>query len=217
MEKLKMAAKTVKTFVFIVVFLSKISGEKPLNCRLADSLPKLSEVSLQKRDGMRLSEIAREQLQELAAVIAQLSEADFTTALPLLDQATLGKHVRHTLEFHQCFLTREQSFCYDDRMRNPLLEQAPEEALKHIDWLMDRLRFVQLDRIISMEVRYGTARFEVTTSVQRELAFLIEHTVHHNAILRMALCASFPHIRFEPEFGYADSTIRFLEQSKTAI
>lgn len=188
-----------------------------MNCRLADSLPKKGEVSLHKRTGMRLSEIAIEQLQELAAVITQLTDADFTTELPLLDQATIGKHVRHTLEFHQCFLTREQSFCYDDRLRNPLLEQSPEEALTQIEWLMDRLRFVQLDRVISMEVRYGSTRFAVTTSIQRELAFLIEHTVHHNAILRMALCASFPQVRFEPEFGYADSTIRFLEQSKTAI
>lgn len=166
---------------------------------------------------MRLSGIAIEQLEELAAIITQLSEEDYTTPLPLLDQTSLGKHVRHTLEFHQCFLTREASFCYDDRSRNPVLEDSPAEALKQIEWLVDRLRFVQLDRVIEMEVRYGTTRFNVTTSVQRELAFLIEHTVHHNAILRMALCACFSHVRFAPEFGYADSTIRFLEQNKTAI
>lgn len=166
---------------------------------------------------MRLSVIAIEQLEELATIITQLSEEDYTSSLPLLDQASLGKHIRHTLEFHQCFLYREKTFCYDDRSRNPLLEASPETALKLIHQLVDRLRFVQLDRVIEMEVRYGNARFSVTTSVQRELAFLIEHMVHHNAILRMALSACFPHIRFEPEFGYADSTIRYLEHNKTAI
>jgi hypothetical protein len=41
--------------------------------------------------------------------------------------------------------------------------------------------------------------------------------VHHKAILRMALNQYFPQVQFDASFGYADSTIRFLEQTKVAI
>jgi hypothetical protein len=98
-----------------------------------------------------------------------------------------------------------------------MLEEVREEAFSYIDALGIRLRFVQLDRILNMSVQYGEHELQVTTSVQREMAFLIEHTVHHMAILRIALTSCFPHVRYNPEFGYADSTIRFREQTKIAI
>lgn len=166
---------------------------------------------------MILTDIAILQLEELSAVIEQLSEADYTAALPLLDHVSLGKHVRHTLEFHQCFLDRKEQLCYDDRSREIRLEESPAEALEQIALLVYRLRFIQLDKVFEMKVQYGNSAVSVTSSVQRELAFLIEHTVHHNAILRMALTMFYPHVQFNQEFGYADSTIRYLQQNKTAV
>ncbi|MDH4472581.1 MAG: hypothetical protein QE487_08215 [Fluviicola sp.] len=166
---------------------------------------------------MVLSTIAIRQLEALSAIIEQLSDEDYSLELPLLEGTSLGKHIRHTLEFHQCLFAEKKVVSYDNRQRNVLLETDRMEALNCIDELISRLRFVQLDKVIQLSVQYGSETIVVTSSVKREMAFLIEHTVHHKAILRMALNQYFPLVTFDPSFGYADSTIRFLEQTKVAI
>lgn len=171
----------------------------------------------QKHVNMVLSAIAIRQLEDLSAIIEQLSDEDFRLELPLLEGASLGKHIRHTLEFHQCLFAEKKVISYDNRHRNVLLETDRTEAIHCIDALISRLRFVQLDKVLHLSVQYGAETIIVTSSVKREMAFLIEHTVHHKAILRMALNQYFPHVTFDASFGYADSTIRFLEQTKVAI
>ncbi|HLP56741.1 MAG TPA: hypothetical protein VK151_17010 [Fluviicola sp.] len=166
---------------------------------------------------MVLSTISIRQLEALSAIIEQLSEEDFRAELPLLEGTSIGKHIRHTLEFHQCLFAEKKVVSYDDRDRNVSLETDRQAAMNCIDGLISRLRFVQLDKVIHLSVQYGSETIIVTSSVKREMAFLIEHTVHHKAILRMALNQYFPQVQFDPSFGYADSTIRFLEQTKVAI
>jgi hypothetical protein len=166
---------------------------------------------------MVLSTIAIRQLEALTAIIEQLSDEDYSLELPLLEGTSLGKHIRHTLEFHQCLFAEKKFVSYDNRQRNVLLETDRVEAINCIDELISRLRFVQLDKVIHLSVQYGAETVVVTSSVKREMAFLIEHTVHHKAILRMALNQYFPLVAFDQSFGYADSTIRFLEQTKVAI
>lgn len=166
---------------------------------------------------MVLSTIAIRQLEDLSAIIEQLSDEDFRMELPLLEGTSLGKHIRHTLEFHQCLFAKQKVVSYDNRHRNVLLETDRNEAINCIDELISRLRFVQLDNVLHLSVQYGPETIIVTSSLKREMAFLIEHTVHHKAILRIALKHYFPQITFDASFGYADSTIRFLEQTKVAI
>lgn len=166
---------------------------------------------------MVLSTIAIRQLEALSAIIEQLSDEDFRLELPMLEGTSLGKHIRHTLEFHQCLFAEQPIISYDNRQRNALLETDRSEAIHCIEELITRLRFVQLDKVLQLSVQYGAETILVTSSVKREMAFLIEHTVHHKAILRMALNQYFPQVTFDASFGYADSTIRFLEQTKVAI
>jgi uncharacterized damage-inducible protein DinB len=55
---------------------------------------------------------------------------------------------------------------------------------------------------------------EVETSVGRELAFVLSHTIHHNAligVMAMLLGAPLP-----DRFGYAPSTIAHLEKRSCA-
>jgi hypothetical protein len=166
---------------------------------------------------MVLSNIAISQLNDLRNVLEQLTDEAFVQELPLLDHTSIGKHIRHTLEFHQCLFSETELLSYDDRERNTMLETQREAAITFTEQLNTRLRFVQLDRILMMSVRYGDETIPVTTSLKREMAFLIEHTVHHMAILRIALTAYFPEIRVDAGFGYADSTIRFMQKTKVAI
>lgn len=166
---------------------------------------------------MVLKEVAIHQLQTLKAILIQLSEKEYVLPLDLLDGISLGKHVRHTLEFHQCLMQDLNTISYDSRERNPVLESNPLSAIEQIDYLSGQLRFIEHDRALHLSVDYADTSTVVHSTLLRELAFLIEHTVHHFAIMRIALTACFRGIAFEPTFGYADSTIRFHHQSKVAI
>ncbi len=160
-----------------------------------------------------LSTIAIHQLESIRAILEQLSTEEFIRPLPLLEGTSIGKHIRHTLEFHQCLFEESAVISYDNRSRNEALENNLEDAQECLDWLITHLKFVQVDRVLNLTVQYGESVEVITSSMKRELTFLIEHTVHHMAILRIALNTCFPAIQYEKTFGYADSTVRFLQQS----
>jgi len=164
-----------------------------------------------------LSTIAIQQLESIRAILEQLSSDEFMQPLPLLEGTSIGKHIRHTLEFHQCLFEESAVISYDNRSRNVALETNLEDAIECLDWLITHLKFIPADRALNMTVQYGEFVESITSSMKRELTFLIEHTVHHMAILRIALNACFPAVQFEQTFGYADSTVRFLQDSKVAI
>jgi uncharacterized damage-inducible protein DinB len=55
---------------------------------------------------------------------------------------------------------------------------------------------------------------KVTTTFQRELTYLIEHSIHHLAIISIALRDSFATIEVPKYFGVAFSTIIHQEKSQ---
>jgi len=58
------------------------------------------------------------------------------------------------------------------------------------------------------------APVEVETTVGRELAFVLSHTVHHNALI--AVMAKTLGVPVPERFGYAPSTIVHLEKTACA-
>ncbi len=56
----------------------------------------------------------------------------------------------------------------------------------------------------------GTLR--ATSSITRELDFLLSHTIHHYAII--AVLCRLQNVEVEPDFGVAPSTLRYQSTSK---
>ena len=50
---------------------------------------------------------------------------------------------------------------------------------------------------------------DVSSSFFRELTYLIEHTIHHLAIIKIGLNEVYPAIEIPKNFGVAHSTIRY--------
>lgn len=156
-------------------------------------------------------EALRVNLQELWNGFAGLSNGEYSLALPLLSGSSIGGHVRHCIEMLQCV---QEGYapglvCYENRKRNPVLENEVEQAGLQLQFLKDTL-FLD-DRELLLVADYsqeGRQAARYATSYFRELAYCLEHNIHHMALVRIGLYT----LGLKPEntgFGVAPSTIRF--------
>lgn len=165
-----------------------------------------------------LQHTSTKHLLELRSILDQVNESDYSRALPTLDNGTLGRHVRHILEFYEClFLSYDSdTICYDDRKRNLVLEENVGIASEYIDTIIAKIAAVSQNRFLYIKSRFGSEEITVDSSLYREIIYNIEHTVHHLAIIRIALSAECRYISLSNTFGYADSTIQFLQSQKVS-
>ena len=163
-----------------------------------------------------LKEISKKQLFELKSILNQINDSDYSKILVVLENGTLGRHARHILEFYEClFISNSRdTVCYDDRKRNLLLEGNVRFAGDYIDEIVDRIEQVDINKRLLLKSKYGSAEIIMESSLFREITYNIEHTVHHLAIIRIAISAELKYIDLSSTFGYADSTVQFLKSQK---
>lgn len=165
---------------------------------------------------MTLTDVSCRILQQLADVMRQLDSADFVRPSVSLSQATIGQHVRHTLEFFQC-LERglpKGVVNYDEREHNELLQENRELALQVIDQITTFLRNREGNVSLSLEVGYERSSDRTQTvpsNYFRELTYNIEHAVHHMALIKIGLWEVAPRVALPVDFGVAVSTLRHQE------
>lgn len=165
-----------------------------------------------------LKEITKKQLLELKSILYQLKEGDYSRPLTVLENVSLGKHVRHILEFYACLLVEntDNTVCYDDRKRNLVLEENLRFASEFIDEILDKIERLEVNKRILLKVLYEESETLIESSLFREITYNIEHTVHHLAIIRIALSTELNYVKLSRNFGYADSTVQHLK-SQTII
>jgi len=155
----------------------------------------------------------RDNLQELLSLLNQLDDVSYTTALPVLSGASIGGHVRHILEFYVCLLRSvdQDNVCYDERDRNQRIETERTFAVKIAAMVMDKLSFLTEDRAIQLKSNFSMETktvYYLNTSLYRELAYCLEHAIHHQAILKIALLHLQSSAIPSESFGVAPSTYR---------
>ena len=57
-------------------------------------------------------------------------------------------------------------------------------------------------------IEFNSLSITSQSSVSRELVYLIEHSIHHYAIIAIALRNEFGHVKIPADFGVAYSTSR---------
>lgn len=147
-------------------------------------------------------------------LVMQLNDHSYSKELPLLMDNSIGKHVRHILDLYDCLLDADVSgdLNYDDRKRNPLLETSTQFALTKIKDIQLGIEKMDLEKELKLHQTIGTTDVEMKSQVQRELLYTIDHTVHHLAIIRIAIQHHFPEISIPENFGFAFSTLRYREK-----
>ncbi|MGH8595242.1 MAG: hypothetical protein ACREXT_01140 [Gammaproteobacteria bacterium] len=123
-------------------------------------------------------------------------------------KSPVGGHVRHCLDFYNCFLggLATGRIDYDARVRNEMVERDRKLAMAQIRTMIVRLRHMPItDDRIAVQVKMESATAWTYSCIGRELQFLLSHTVHHFALVAMLLRLQ----GFEPaaDFGVAPSTL----------
>ncbi len=149
-------------------------------------------------------------LKQLNDLLNQLSDTEYAQPLHLISQNTIGKHVRHILEFYTCLLEgiENKSVDYDARKRNLDLENYTQKALETSSFISEKL--LNLDNKVDLEL-FATLphqRVKLITTIERELLYVLEHTIHHFAIIKIAVKNEFPHIKVTDDFGVAYATLQ---------
>ncbi|PJZ24353.1 hypothetical protein CH352_18375 [Leptospira hartskeerlii] len=149
-----------------------------------------------------------------ADLLLRISERNYTRPLHLLSGASIGKQVRHCLEFAEALLNGYNTglVSYDQRERNPLYENSPKAAADRLFEL--QREFEQRNWEGEVKVSYlvhSSSGLEniVNSSWERELLYVQEHTIHHEAIIRVALEHDLGFEDIPENFGFAISTIQY--------
>lgn len=131
----------------------------------------------------------------------------------------VGKHIRHVLEFYELLLESERGIVdYDARKRDPRVETEPELAADRASRVIDALeRMHETDTAGTVRVRLEThggdqSSAEVVSTLDRELAYLASHTVHHCAIIATIL--RIQGITPPTGFGVAPATQHYQQRPK---
>ncbi|MBC8151589.1 MAG: DinB family protein [Bacteroidetes bacterium] len=159
---------------------------------------------------MSLKSATNEIFGQLTDVIGQLDNEDYACSLHVLSGNTIGKHVRHILEFYDLLVNSYHSgrLNYDRRERDLLLEISPDEAIRRISRINDAIQHLDLNRPLHLEAELSARPVQIASSYDRELLYNIEHAIHHMALIQIAVCEAFLHVIMPPNFGVAYSTIQ---------
>lgn len=153
-------------------------------------------------------------LAQLQSVLEQVDPILFTqTGLGHLE-GSMGGHVRHVLDHIRSFIEAvgQDRVDYDHRERDTPVESDPAVALEVAADLVQHLNNIDtssFNRSITVRVMLSDAdgQAELQSTIGRELAFVLSHTIHHFALLgAMARAAD---ITLPEHFGHAPSTIAY--------
>lgn len=160
---------------------------------------------------MDLINVNNENLKIIRDLVRKIGDDEITQPLEILHGSSIGQHIRHILEFYICLTKKKETVCYDKRERNLRLETNRPTIVQTIDELITALSENQIDNEIKVLMSFDTEQANFTpftSSYFRELAYCLEHTVHHSAIIKIALTEKFKHIPVPNQFGVAYSTLR---------
>jgi hypothetical protein len=150
-------------------------------------------------------------LNELSELLSKLSNHDYCASCSNLSNATIGQHTRHIIELFQSIANDYDSGIvnYDNRQRNYVIETNVAFAKKCIHDVLNQIempnKILQLQQVIDGDVLL------IDTNYHRELLYNLEHCIHHQALIKVALL-QLESVEVDENFGVARSTIEYRKQ-----
>ena len=160
---------------------------------------------------MHLQKAIQNVFVQLTASLDLLEDSQYVYGSKILSNASIGQHVRHIIEMFICL---EDGYdCgvinYENRKRDIAIETKKEVAnalLKKIYEGIDKQ-----NKPLIMKGAYNEDSDELIdfdTNYYREIAYNLEHTIHHMALIKVGI-REVSDIEIPEGFGVASSTIKF--------
>jgi hypothetical protein len=155
-------------------------------------------------------------LRQALTLVDRMDPETFAISPKGLDPHRVGSHLRHVLEFYDCFLAglETRRIDYDARRRDKLLERNRHAAAMKTSSIIRRLREASSlpeDLPVSVRMENADADVYLRSSIGRELQALSSHTIHHFALIAVTLRVH--GVGVDPNFGMSPSTLRFQARS----
>ncbi len=147
-------------------------------------------------------------LTDLSHLLSQLSTDDYTCQYLELSKATIGEHTRHIIELFQCLENQYESgiINYDSRKRDYTIQNCTETAKTAIECIIENLKKPNKNLILQQVI--GNQILEIESNYTRELLYNLEHSIHHQALIKVAILQN-DSITIDENFGVAHSTIEY--------
>ncbi len=163
---------------------------------------------------MQLQQAVNNVFVQLTATLQQLSPVEYARPCKSLYSNTIGQHVRHIIELFQCLEKGydDGKVDYEKRKRDDLIESdkmVAEKLLNEIHTVLNKP-----NKELVLEACYddiSNERITLATNYYREIAYNLEHTIHHMALIRTGI-NEVSSIRVPEDFGVAVSTLKYRKQ-----
>ncbi len=150
-------------------------------------------------------------LNELSNLVRQLSDDEYTCPCQGLSNATIGEHTRHIIEMFQCLENHYESGVvnYDLRQRNYQIQTDTSFANECILTIKNQLE--KPNKTLHLQQTVDGENFLFESNYHRELLYNLEHCIHHQALIKVAILQN-DKITVDENFGVARSTIEYRKQ-----
>jgi hypothetical protein len=150
-------------------------------------------------------------LNELSNLLSQLSNNDYSLPCRELSNSSIGQHSRHIIELFQCLESQYDNGIvnYDNRLRDYEIETNVNSAQKAIVSILNSIEKVNKNLVLQQKISDDVVSVE--TNYYRELLYNLEHCIHHQALIKVAVL-QMNHLQVNDDFGVAISTIEFRKQ-----
>lgn len=148
---------------------------------------------------------------QLKQLLEKLSDEEYTRPSKVLFNATIGQHIRHIAEL---FIELEKGYDsgtvdYEKRSRDYRIETDKQVALLLLQNICINLE--KPGKNLLLEGSYNesdNATVVIPTNYFRELAYNLEHAVHHMALIRIGV-TDVSKTRVPAGFGVASATLKY--------
>jgi uncharacterized damage-inducible protein DinB len=149
----------------------------------------------------------RNTITEFRNVLLSLPEEVYSQPSSLLSGASIGAHTRHIIELYQELLKGYSTgdVSYDNRKRDKKIETDLTYAIQSLDEITALI--MQQDKSLTLTYQVQDKVISLNTNYHRELMYNLEHTIHHQALIRVGI-ESMCGLPLPAHFGVAPSTMQ---------
>jgi hypothetical protein len=163
---------------------------------------------------MQLQQAINNTFVQLSSTLQQLSGEEYQCICRSLHGNTIGQHVRHIIELFQCLENGYEYGLvnYEKRKRDKNIETNKQLAIELLRIIHDKLD--RSNKTLKLEALYdehATEPVVIDTNYFREVAYNLEHTIHHMALIRIGI-TEISAITLPEDFGVASSTVKYHKQ-----
>ena len=163
---------------------------------------------------MQLQQAVNNVFVQLADTLQQLSREEYIKPCNTLFNNTIGQHVRHIIELFQCLENGYDTNMvnYEKRPRDLAIETDKDFAGRLLQDIYKKLNRPNKELVLeACYDEHSPHPVSITTNYFREIAYNLEHTIHHMALIRVGI-TEVSEIQLSDDFGVASSTVKYRKQ-----